>query len=472
VTATASTALGRVIGLQRDDIHVFKGIRYATAERFARPVPVASWPGELDTTVYGAQCPQLPGLLDRTLGGSRLPTSEDCLFLNVYRPAAAGSKRPVLVWIHGGGFTTGSGAVPWYDGSELARRGDAVVVTINYRLGALGFAGRSNLGIHDQLCALRWVGDHIDAFSGDPGNVTIFGESAGGSSVVALMATPAASGLFHRAVAMSPSITQLRSAERADDALAEFLHAAGASSLEALLDAPVDELLAAQVAASGEGGAALTTFSPCVDHDLFREPLAHAATANPVPLLVGTTRDEARLFNAFNPRLADPTDEQLMRLASGAFGDRTEHAIAVYRAHYEGASNYELFNAVHTDAIFRAPAWRLAAARSQARHPTWMYWFTWATSAFDGRLGSCHALDVPFAFHTLHRNGVEMLTGDHPERHHVADAMSAAILEMALTGVNSWARYELPHRATRRIDVQAETVHAPDETLHELWMGH
>lgn len=457
-------------GLQRDDIHVFKGIRYATAERFARPVPVTPWSGDLDATVYGAQCPQQPGLLERTLGSSSLPTSEDCLFLNIYRPAAAGSDRPVLVWIHGGAFTTGSGAVPWYDGSELARRGNAVVVTINYRLGALGFSGRSNLGIHDQLCALRWVHEHISAFSGDPGNVTIFGESAGGSSVVALMATPAANGLFHRAVAMSPSITQLRSAERADDALADFLREAAADSLEALADAPVDALLAAQAATIGEGGAAMTTFSPCVDHDLFHAPLAHAATDNPVPLLVGTTRDEARLFNAFNPRLVDPSDEQLMRFASGAFGDRTEHAVEVYRAHYDGATNYELYNAVHTDAIFRAPAWRLAADRSAAGNPTWMYWFTWATPAFDGRLGSCHALDVPFAFHTLHRNGVEMLTGDHPERHGVADALSAAILEMALTGVNSWARYELPHRPTRRIDVHAETVHAPDETLHELWM--
>ncbi|MEY4229656.1 MAG: hypothetical protein RLZZ362_505, partial [Actinomycetota bacterium] len=216
-TIILTTPFGAVRGLRRDDVCVFKGIRYATAERFRPPQPVTSWDGELDATAYGPQAPQLVGMMERALGGSSLPSSEDCLSLSVFTPGDAttspGTARPVLVWIHGGAFTTGTGSMPWYDGSELVRRGDVVVVTINYRLGALGFSGRTNCGLADQVCALEWVQRMIASFGGDPGNVTIFGESAGGSSVVALMAVPSAAPLFHQAFAMSPSIGQLRSGE-------------------------------------------------------------------------------------------------------------------------------------------------------------------------------------------------------------------------------------------------------------------
>ncbi len=211
VDTLAHTSLGAIRGNEHEGTAVFKGIRYATASRFCTPEATGPWEGELDATRYGAQCHQLPGTLERLLGSGSLPFDEDCLFLNVFTPSAGPGDRPVLVWIHGGAFNTGSGAMPWYHGSNLVRRGDVVVVTINYRLGALGFldlpdgvvAGPQpsrNAGLLDQLAALRWVQEHIAAFGGDPGNVTIFGESAGGASVVALLAAPGGG----RAVLESP----------------------------------------------------------------------------------------------------------------------------------------------------------------------------------------------------------------------------------------------------------------------------
>ena len=209
----ATTPFGRVHGLSYTvsshgptpvDVAVFKGIPYATASRFETPSAVTSLgPAEndagFDASTYRARCPQLLGGIEQLLGGSALPASEECHHLNVFTPGCDGARRPVLVWMHGGAFVTGNGATPWYHGASLAALGDAVVVTINYRLGVFGFTGRSNLGIADQVAALAWVAEAIGSFGGDPDNVTVFGESAGGASVVALLAAPSARDLFHRA---------------------------------------------------------------------------------------------------------------------------------------------------------------------------------------------------------------------------------------------------------------------------------
>ena len=208
------------------------GIRFATAERFEAPVLV---PYDSAATLgqAGPMAPQVPGMMEQLLGVDASHMSEDCLFLNVFAPADAtpDSKLPVLYWIHGGAFLNGAGSVAWYDGSRLAARGH-LVVTINYRLGALGFLGAGNWGTLDQICGLQWVREHIGAFGGDAGNVTIFGESAGGSAVVSLMAAPDAQGLFHRAWAMSPSIRQLRTLAQAEEWAAAFLGHAGVSSID------------------------------------------------------------------------------------------------------------------------------------------------------------------------------------------------------------------------------------------------
>ena len=203
-TVTISTPLGAIRGLDHGSISVFRGIRYATAERFAPPVRTGAWDGVLDATAPGAQSPQLIGFVERALGAAALPMDEQCLFLDVWTPAADDARRPVLVWIHGGGYTSGSGAMPWYDSTNLCNLGDVVVVTINYRLGALGFSGTTNCGLRDQIAALEWVHDQIASFGGDPSRVTVFGESAGGSSAIALMGTAAADGLFAQVLRDEP----------------------------------------------------------------------------------------------------------------------------------------------------------------------------------------------------------------------------------------------------------------------------
>src|SRR5215207_1662802 len=245
------TTTGRVAGRTEGGITAFKGIPYATAARWAAPAPAPGWTGERPAYEFGPQAPQTPGLLEAAFGLAEWPMSEDCLSLNVWTPGAdPAARRPVLVFLHGGAFTNGTGAVPWYHGDAFARDG-CVLVTLNYRLGALGylhladlggerFAGSGNLGLLDQVAALDWVQANIVGFGGDPGNVTVFGESAGGASVLALLACPAAAGAFHRAVAQSPSILQLRTRVQAGAAAEHLLAALGITTgaLDRLFDVP------------------------------------------------------------------------------------------------------------------------------------------------------------------------------------------------------------------------------------------
>ncbi|MCU1502076.1 MAG: putative carboxylesterase [Ilumatobacteraceae bacterium] len=470
---TIDSPFGTARGVQREHTQVFKGIPFATAARFQPPQRITSWDTELDATAHRAQCPQVIGMVEQALGASSLPMDEQCLHLNVFTPQCDDAARPVLVWIHGGGYTSGSGSMPWYDGSALCERGDVVVVTLNYRLGALGFAGTTNCGIRDQIAALQWVRDGFAAFGGDPDNVTIFGESAGGSAVVSLFATPAATGLFRRGFAMSPSLTQLRSRERAESTLGELLAAAGASSLDALADVPLQEVLdiQGQMLASASGGIAdaLTTFSPAVDDDLFDGPIAAAAAENPAPLVLGTTRDEMALFTTFSPALASIDEAGTRALFAKRFGEGTDAAIAAYRAARPGAGPRELVSAMQTDEVFRAPARGVADGRISREVPTWMYWFTWPTPAFGGSLGSCHAVDIAFAFHNLDRTGVTQFTGTGEDRVPVADAYSDAVLSFATAGDPGWPRYDAARRATRRFDVESETLDDPEPELRELW---
>ncbi len=469
-TVTVDTPFGTARGLQRGATQVFKGIPFASAARFAAPARVVAWEGELDATAYRAQAPQVIGMVEQALGASSVPMDEACLHLNVFTPGCDGAARPVLVWIHGGGFTSGSGSMPWYDGSALCERGDVVVVTFNYRLGALGFAGTTNCGTRDQIAALEWVRDGIAAFGGDPGNVTIFGESAGGSAVVSMFATTAAAGLFRRGFAMSASLTQLRSRERADTTLAEFLATAGAASLDALADAPLGQILDAQGKMTGGSiDDALTVFSPAVDGELFDSPIAKAATINPLPLVLGTTRDEMSLFTTFNPALGSLDLDGARVIFAKRFGEGADNAIAAYAAARPGANPKQLVSAMQTDEVFRVPAQRVAQGRVANDLPTWMYWFTWPTPAFGGSLGSCHAVDIAFAFHNLDRTGVGQFTGTSEERIPVADAYSGAVLAFATGDDPGWPRYDDALRATRRFDVHSETLHDPEAELRRLW---
>jgi para-nitrobenzyl esterase len=473
--SAAECPAGLLLGLDRSATKVFKGITFATARRFGAPTDVFTWSGVLDASTFGAQAPQNGGTLERLLGGSSIPQSEDCLSLNVYTPALDDELRPVLVWVHGGAFMTGGGAMPWYDGSRLATRGDVVVVTVNYRLGALGFLGERNGGTLDQVSALRWVQRNIASFGGDPGNVTVFGESAGGSAAIALTATPTADGLFHRAWAMSPSILQLRMAEQGRRFEDEYLALIGATSVDHLRERPVGELLTAQATMAASAGAGLKIFSPTDGTASIPEPIRNVVTRDNRPLVIGTNRDESNLFTAFDQTRADWTDDDVDREFGQRFAEMAPAAIDAYRAHApndgSGPTNSanRLVTMMQSDELFRWPAWELAGHRADAGSPTWMYGFDYVSTAFGGVLGSAHGLDIPFAFDNLHRPGVEMFTGDRGGRQAIADQFATAILAFARTGEPGWVGYDDHDRRTQRIGPDPVVVSDPDKDLHALW---
>ncbi len=461
------------------EIQIFKGLRYATAERFVAPTAHDGVLDDLETGAYGPQCLQVVGMMEQMLGQGSLPSSEDCHFLNVFTPARDDGRRPVLFWVHGGAFVNGTGATPWYHGASLARRYDVVVVTINYRIGAFGFthladhggaefADSGNLGVLDQVEALRWVRRNIEGFGGDPGNVTIFGESAGGASVLSLMATPTGDGLFHQAIALSPSMSQFRDRPRANAAAEALLEAAGVDA-DGLRTMDPERLLAAQKEVLRDRAGAFTAFSPTPGETSLPVAVADAAARNPVPLMIGTTKDEMLLFTALDPTVRDMDEAQLTRRASEFFGEATPAALEAYRRRRPGSSPGAIASAVATDHGFRTPARRLAEARAAAGHPTWMHWFTWETPAFGGILKSCHALDIPFVFHNLERNGVAAFTGDGPERERIAETFSSAVAGFAAAGDPGWDRYDSARRTTMRIDANSATVDDPEADLRELW---
>jgi para-nitrobenzyl esterase len=467
-TTASESPAGEFTGLDRGPTLVFKGIRFAEATRFGEPADVADL-GHYDATSFRAQCPQLPGTMERMLGGSKMPTSEQCLHLNVYTPGCDDGHRPVLFWVHGGAYTSGGGAMPWYDGSRLAVRGDVVVVTINYRLGPLGFLGVRNSGLLDQVAALRWVNRNIEAFGGDSGNVTVFGESAGGSSVVALAALDGAAGLYHRTLAMSPSILQFRPREAGERNERDVLAAAGADDVRDLSEAPLEALLAAQRELMATPSRDLRHFSPTESTDTITERIVDVSGRDARPMVIGTTLDEANLFNAFDARRRGWTDTDAEHRFRRVFDDRTSEAVEAYREARPGAGAAELVSAMETDLMFRNDARRLAEARAAAGHPTWMYLFDQATPQFGGVLGSCHALDIPFAFDNLHRPGVEPFVGTEPGLQDVADRFADAVISFARSADPGWERYDNRSRRTQRLGPQPDVVSDPDAELRLLW---
>lgn len=480
--STVATAEGRLRGTSGAGVHRFLGIPFATAARFQPPGPAPSWVGERDATVPGPQAPQLPSMLDRFLGTADLPVSEDCLALNVWTPATDGGRRPVLVWIHGGAFTNGAGSSTWFDGTSFGVRGDCVVVTLSYRLGLLGythladiagerFTSSGNLGLLDQVEALRWVHRNISAFGGDPGNVTVFGESAGGSAVLSLLATPAAHGLIHRGIAQSASFTQLRSRDRASEAAWDVLAALelGAAEAERLLELPLDALLDAQRTILAQGPPGFTAFAPTPDGEVLPADVVAAATASPIPLLIGATRDEMHLFTFLDESYAALDREGVVGRARPMVGDRAEEVVAAYELARPGSTPGQLASSIASDHSFRLPAVRLADARAANGAATWRYSFTWASTAFGGVLGSCHGLDIPFAFHNLHQPQVEVFTGPGEDRDAVADAMHGAWTSFAVSGEPGWAWKG--DRPTMVFDRTSTVVDDPEGDLLALWPG-
>lgn len=495
---TARVVQGELAGSAHRGVLRFAGIPFTApvdgARRFRPPEPHEGWTGRLEATATGPIAPQLD-FMAAMLGTEAEPQHESCLHLNVFTPALDDARRPVLVWIHGGAFILGSGSQAGYDGASLARRGDVVVVSVNYRLGALGFLhlgeidpdhDRSgNLGILDQIAALEWVRDNIEAFGGDPGNVTIFGESAGGMSVGTLLGTPAAAGLFHKAVPQSGAAHNVSPAGHAAEVTGQFLRAAGVDDVAGLRAMDAEQLIAVQqqfamgfftdVDGQTAAGANLRLpFQPVADGAVLDGPAIDAVAsgnAAGVPVLVGTCRDEWRIFQFLDQ--SDVDDAVLETRLAKMFGDGGA-AADVYRAALPGAAPRELFGAAVTDMVFRQPAIRLAEALAAGGSPTYSYLFTWESPAMGGVMGACHALEVPFVFGNLETDGLGMLLGDAPPTG-LADVMQESWLAFARTGdpsndeVGAWPTYDPDSRLTMELNEATAVLEDPEAERRELW---
>jgi para-nitrobenzyl esterase len=491
----ASTSLGSVRGVAVEGAHAFLGIPFAAppvgALRFEPPQPAAPWSGTRDATRHGAAPIQPRDGLSFEVGLlAPHPQSEDCLTLNVWRPAQpAREPRAVMVWIHGGAFATGSAAGPAYQGAALARRGDVVVVSANYRVGALGFlalgAGHSNVGLLDQIAALRFVRREIGAFGGDPTRVTVFGESAGAGSIVALLAMPAARGLFARAIVQSAAPAGQLGAEEAAARAKQLGERLGGDGLDLawLRSLPVDRLLAAQQQCTEPGPRRIgMVFAPVVDGESLPEwPMRAiaAGSARDVSLVIGTTADEMRLFQLVPGFSAVPEAALAAFVAAKLPGPREERTVAAQRivAAYAGGTELDRFCALETDASLFAPSAQLAESHSRVHGDTWMYRFAWPSPLRGGALGACHALDVPFALGTYDATpALAAFAGSGAAATRVSHATMDAWAAFARDGDPShpsvggvWPRYEADQRATLELGDPCRVLNAPNESRRRLW---
>jgi para-nitrobenzyl esterase len=506
----ATTRAGRVEGQTERGATVFRGIPFARPPvnglRFRAPEPPELWSGVRPARSFGPSSPQLPGLVpmvSRLIGSGTSGQSEDCLYLNVWTPALDGRRRPVLVWIHGGAFVMGSGSTPLYSGRRLARRGDCVVVTLNYRLGALGFlslrdlipgAGDapSNLGIRDQIAALAWVRDNIDAFGGDPENVTLFGESAGAMSVATLLGTPSARGLFHRAVMQSGAAHNISTRDQAATVAEQLMKQLGIDALDtgALERLPVDEIVRAQRDVTLRLGIQLGTlpWQPSAGDDLLPEaPLAaiESGLSSQVPVLIGTNRDEWKLF-MLGDRKGRRLDEEglrsrLERTIPGSDSSGVpwaERAVEAYAGLRRGqATPSEKWIAIQTDRIFRYPAMRLAELHAAHTPATYAYLFTWTPPVGRDRVGAAHGIEIPFVFGTLREPLLRPVFTLAPGAMELSRRMLDAWVHFARDGapghddLPSWPRYDSFGRATMRLGRNPRVEEAPLDEQRRFWAG-
>ena len=499
VETTSGTIEGSVVEGRHDEpVLRFAGVPFAAAPvdelRFAAPQPHPGWSGVRDATMFGTIAPQEPSMVDGIMGLEPEAWSEDCLYLNVWTPSThAEVPRPVMVWIHGGGFTFGSGSSELYHAERFVSGRDVVVVSINYRMGLFGFlelghldeslAGSANNGLRDQIAALRWVQDNIAHFGGDPDNVTVFGESAGSMSASLLMTAPEASGLFRRVIAQSGSTNGCHAPERAEaqarlllDVLevttvaelraldaATLLHAQGKSLLEAM---QAKTLLEAGSAMAG------LPWAPVADGRLVpTDPLGalQAGAAAGVDLLAGSNTDEWTLFAMLDGSIdADELDVRLARLTP----DGSKVAEVYSRARPDadpGAS----FCAVMTDLVFRMPT--IAAAEAQSRHGSvFVYEFAEPLTGVMEALGSPHSLELPYLFDQCDLGTFPTMVGAEPSRR-LIDGMADAWVAFARTGdpttelVGGWPRYDLDRRPTMRLTAEPTVIDDPGVDERQLW---
>ena len=484
----ADTTYGPIQGKVREDVLLFAGIPYAAAPigslRFKEAQPHAGWSQVRQTTRFSPAAPQV--VTGGMTNSAPVNWNEDCLYLNVTTPSLDDKKRPVFFWIHGGGYRTGQGGIPWYNGAKFARDSDIVVVSINYRMGMLGFTDLTRFGegyetsgingILDQIKALEWVRDNIANFGGDPEQVTIAGESAGGFSVGTLLGSPRAQGLFTRAIPQSGAAHHTLpkpSAEKVTDIL---IKQSGLDSVEAFQNLSAQDVLSLQVeidkqvarGADGLGiGSIVTPFYPAEGNEaLPQSPLTaiENGLSRDVDVLIGTNKDEGTLF------VTGKSDQTKLEAAAEGYGNK-DGLLRAYKSAYPDATTTDLTTYLSTDHVFRIPCLRLAEARMQngSSSNTWMYLFAWE-SRVPG-LRSTHALEIPFMFNNLDRAGVVAFIGEGDMPQNVADTMHRAWVEFIKTGNPGWAPYDLDQRLNMVFDTESKLIADPDKGRREAWQG-
>lgn len=489
------TTSGKMQGYKVDNLVIFKGIPYAEPPiddlRFSPPVTKKRWDDILDATEYGHCSFQGYTQLEDTLGKLQ-PESEDCLNLNIWTPQVDNEKRPVMFWIHGGSFLMGGGIDPVYDGSALARRGNVVVVTINYRLGSLGYlylpGNTVNAGHMDQILALKWVRDNIEKFGGDSNNLTIFGESAGAYSVLALAAMPAASGLFNRIIAQSAPVIESKVTKKPSKKLMKLL-GVESGNLDALRKISPEKIIAAQNKLLAEDPGNILAFRPLIDGETLPiHPLEafEKGDCKNIEFMIGTNLDEAKLFTVLSPiisKLNDVETEKALNFSLSAYGlnpSDSKALINTYKQAREGifpTEPKEIMNAIMTDYIFRIPTIKLLEGQSKNQSNTYNYLFTWPSPAYNGDLGSCHALEIPFVFNTLNNIAFKEFIGENKGLNAISHNIMDAWIAFAHSGnpnhdgIPNWPSYDIEKRSTMLMDHKFQVVEKYLDKERAAWDG-
>ena len=501
------TTSGKIRGVTVNGIAAFKGIPYgastAGANRFMQPHKPAPWGGVREAVDWAGHAPQAffgqrrPEVSHLAPPPDTVPVSEDCLTLNLWTPGLDAGKRPVMVWFHGGAFSYGSANTPRTVGANLARRGDVVMVTVNHRLNILGFldltalggedfAHSANAGVLDLVAALEWVRDNIAKFGGDPGNVTIFVQSGGGGKVSALLAMPAAKGLFQRAIVMSGAGIRMAEHDRATKLAEAVLGEVGlkANQLDKLQAVPFERLIAAiepaqkKLAPVGFRLLDRYGFGPVVEgHDLPHHPFDPTATdlSDDVPVMVGGTRDENALFLAPDDAVWNRTlsEDELKKRVGKVAGGNTAAVLALHRQMHPGMNPAELLIEITTDSNFWVRSVLLAERKAaKGKAPVYMYSFNWRTPVLDGKLMAPHAIDVAFVFDTVDVGGI---TGRSPAAAVIAGVESLTWASFARAGtpdnkaIPHWPAYTAADRATMMIDTEWRVQNDPQHEARLLW---